>query len=493
MVKAGSTNPATDTVAWALKMKNIYRLGPTHISEDGFEFKTNYVDPSNPTPSPSLPGGQQLLTVVGLDKFAGKGPAPGPDNNFDFLAGRTINTETGDVIFPTLQPFWDPILAATNDTSLVFKEIYTKLKSDAKTSPNNAKFTLTGRARGETGAGISPTVNLGFNVVEGSVTVKVGETPLVLNQDYVVDYTTGTVTIKNASALASKDLKISYEQNELFSLASKTFIGARGDYKISDKTSLGFTYEESGFTLKGEFAMITGDPNTKKSRIPSDNNESVAYVDDMEGSKKIISLGNNYSTWTVSSIPQNYNVPIPPGFTSAPDTLKQSYRGRMRCKTSLAGNTNAKLNIDLGIISEDAIPNGKLNTEDKNQNGTLEITEDIGLDTLTNDQELDLVQQRYGNRDVLGGDPSLDNNANGAINYDLIDGTEGNRFYDGGNKPDTEDLNKNGSLDQANSYRTYSISLDTINNSRIVGKGANGWAQIKIIRPDAGEYELLKV
>jgi hypothetical protein len=28
-----------------------------------------------------------------------------------------------------------------------------------------------------------------------------------VNQDYVVDYTTGTVTIKNAAALASKDLK----------------------------------------------------------------------------------------------------------------------------------------------------------------------------------------------------------------------------------------------------------------------------------------------
>jgi|GEM_PF-4024749 len=51
------------------------------------------------------------------------------------------------------------------------------------------------------------------------------------------------------------------------------------------------TKEESEFTLKGELAYLAPDPNTKRSAIPSDNNESVAYVDDMEGSKKIVSLG----------------------------------------------------------------------------------------------------------------------------------------------------------------------------------------------------------
>lgn len=621
MIKARSIDPQTDTEAWALKLKNIYRLNTSRISEEGFQLNVNYIDPSSLTPSPTLPNsnGRQLLEVVGLDKFIGKGPTLGQDNLFDFLNGRTIYTETGDIIFPTLQPFYDPILAATNDTSLVFKELYTRKKADAQTSPSNSKYKITGIAKG--GGGVSsPTINLGFNVVEGSVTVKVGETPLVVNQDYVVDYTTGTVTIKNAAALASTNLKISYEQNELFSLASKTFIGARADYKISDKTSLGFTFvnlkqetlndkvrigeeptnnsmfgvdftteiksklltkvvnmlpgfnskEESGMTLKGEFAMLTGDPNTKKSKIPSDNNESVAYVDDMEGSKKIISLGSNYSSWSVSSIP--YLFRNPQGSELADTTIwkNQTYRARMRwynipndvsikdiyplrdvaagqdritpfyitfdpsnrgqynyntkfnnknldpvadtmaahkqetfngimkyinastsdlvkeninfiefsmrvdSKTSLLGNQSAKLNIDLGLISEDAIPNGIFNSEDKNNNGTLEVDEDIGLDMMSDTTETRL----YPN---LGPDPSLDDNdPNGNINYDIINGTEGNRFYDGGNKPDTEDLNKNGALDTYDSYLTYSISLDTVNNNRIVGKGSNGWAQYRI-------------
>ena len=87
---------------------------------------------------------------------------------------------------------------------------------------------------------------------------------------------------------------------------------------------------------------------------------------------------------------------------------------RVDSKTSLNGNTNAKLNIDLGVISEEVIPkpNGSLSpfTEDRNNNGTLEVTEDIGLDTLTNDQERQLMFNRYGDYDALGPDPSLDNN-----------------------------------------------------------------------------------
>lgn len=626
MVKKANLNPETDVIAWALKMKNVYRLPVSRIVEEGFEFKVKYVDPATLVPSEYLPNGSALLQVVGLDEFIGKGPTRGHDNLFDFLSGRTVNTETGDIIFPSLQPFYDPILAATNDTAFVFKDIYTKRKSEAMIAPNNGKYILTGKARGE--SGVSSTISLGFNVVEGSVVVKIGETPLTVNQDYVVDYTTGTVTIKNAAALASKDLKISYEQNELFSLASKTFIGARADYKISEKTSVGFTFvnlkqetlndkvrigeeptnnsmfgvdfnteikskfltklinnlpgfnskEESGFNFKGEFAMITGDPNTKKSRIPSDNNEAVAYVDDMEGSKKIVSLGTNYSSWTVSSIPVGFTIP---NVTNTADSIKQSFRGRMRwynipndvsikdiyplrdvaagqdritpfyitydpssrgqfnynvrynnplpqyvdtmvanghkaetfngimkylnttstdliseninfiefsmkvdSRTSLSGNTTAKLNIDLGVIGENVLPTPVRSTvpftEDKNNNGTLEVNEDVGLDTLTNEQELDWVQARYGDRNALGPDPSLDKNADGNINYDVINGTEGNRFYDGGNKPDTEDLNKNGIKDYANQYFSYTISLDTVNNNRIVGKGSNGWAQYRI-------------
>ena len=400
----------------------------------------------------------------------------------------------------------------------------------------------------------------------------------------------------------------------------KHLLGLRGNYKISDKSSLGFTFvnlnqatlndkvrlgeeptnnsmfgidfstnikskwltnivnmlpgfntkDESSFTLKGEFAYLLPDPNTKRSQIPSDNNESIAYVDDMEGAKKIISLGTNYSAWTLASLPLDsslapssdttnikqskrgllrwYNIPnevsvkdvyplkdVQPGqetitpldFTFDPtqrgqynyyanrfDTTspKQTWGGMMRylntTSTDLVSeNVNfiefnmqivdsaiynqirdGKLVIELGTISEDAIPNGRFDTEDQNQNGVLDTAEDIGLDYMNNDQELALYNQINGTdlhlSDFDRGDPGKDDNngANSTIDYNVINGTEYNRNFEGGNRPDTEDLDKSGNWDNANSYFQYEITLDTTNNPNISGRGApgTGWFQYRI-------------
>ncbi|MGV8017146.1 MAG: hypothetical protein AB2L26_03010, partial [Ignavibacteria bacterium] len=99
---------------------------------------------------------------------------------------------------------------------------------------------MKGTAKGE--SGLTNSFNIGLNVVAGSVKVFIGQTPLQENVDYSVDYITGVVVIRNASALTAKDLRITYESNDLFSLASKTFLGLRGDYKISEKTNFGFTF-----------------------------------------------------------------------------------------------------------------------------------------------------------------------------------------------------------------------------------------------------------
>ena len=52
----------------------------------------------------------------------------------------------------------------------------------------------------------------------------------------------GNLTIRNDAALVpGADLRITYEQNDLFQLASKTLLGARGIFDISQKTKLGFS------------------------------------------------------------------------------------------------------------------------------------------------------------------------------------------------------------------------------------------------------------
>ncbi len=612
MIKCANQNPVTTPDAWELKLKNVYRLPVNKILEDGFKLDLLYYNSDNNYVRSINNTGRNLIEITGLDRYTGKGRIPPPDGAFDFLPGITIIPETGDIIFPTLRPFYDNIRDAGFDSTYQFSSLYLSRKLEAQSSPLANKYVIKGSAKGE--AGISNTITLGFNVVQGSVKVMIGQQELQNNIDYTVDYSTGILVIRNQSALSAQNLKISYETNDLFSIASKILIGARADYKFSEKTNLGFTFvnlrqetlndkvrigeeptnnsvfgvdfatevktngltklvnllpgfntkEESNFKFRGEFAYMTPNPNTKTSLIPQDNGASIAYIDDMEGAKKTIPLGSNFSQWTISSLPIDTTL-------GATDSIKQSKRGMMkwfnvpndvpikfvyplrdiqpgqdkltpfyltfdprsrgvynyndRIDSNINKATNwngimrylnttstdlineninyiefnmrifpgqnvsladAELIIDLGLISEDAIPNGILDTEDKNQNGILEIEEDIGLDGETGDQELTRYNA-YNNTnkslsDFPNNDPGLDNNGNtsGNINYDLINGTENNRGTEGGNRPDSEDLNHNGSLDITPSYFSYSIPLDTTNNKRISGRGDSSWFQYRV-------------
>lgn len=615
MVKCKNQSPDITPLAWELKMKNVYRLPVSKVVEDGFTFDVMYNDQN--VYKPNLPNQSRSLNqMLLIDRYQGKERRGPPDGKFDFIDGKTINRETGDIIFPTLRPFFDNLVQANVDTSFIFYEIYTQKKNLTLSSPKNSLYAIKGSARGE--AGISNTINLGLNVVQGSVQVLLGSAALTENIDYTVDYTTGTVVIRNSAALTAKDLKIKYETNDLFTLASKTFLGLRGDYKVSDKTNLGFTFvnlrqetlndkvrigeeptnnsmfgldlttelkpkfltklinilpgyntkEESVFNLRGEVAYISPDPNTKKSQIPQDNNEAIAYVDDMEGAKKIVSLGTNFASWTISSLPVDSTI-------GSTDSVKQDKRANLRwynisngedvkkiypqrdvqagqdkltpfylaydpskrgaynyndlnfdsvnkstnwngimkylntTSTDLINEninyiefnmqitnlqnvslTNSKIVIDIGTISEDAIPNRRMDTEDRNRNGILEEVEDIGLDDKTDAEELILYNQRnntnYQSLAEYPGvdkDPALDNNSpNKTLNYNVINGTQGNSFIEGGLRPDTEDLNRNGTLDQTNAYFSYEVSLDTVNNNRISGRGDPNfhWFQYRV-------------
>ncbi|MBV6479847.1 MAG: hypothetical protein HGGPFJEG_02651 [Ignavibacteria bacterium] len=610
MVKVQNLLP-TNTHAWNLKMKNIYKLPVTRVIKEGFEFGINFLVDN--VPSPNLPNVQTpLIHIMGLDKYT-NGRTGAPDNLFDFIPGVTIDPEGGFVIFPTLQPFYENFKnftgAAIDSATYWYPEIYSSLKTDANRLPNANNYSLVGKARGE--AGISNTINLGFNIVEGSVVIRNGNIELIPNVDYTVDYSTGTVVIKNASALLSKDLKISFEQNDLFTLASKTFIGLRGSYKISDRSSLGFTYvnlkqetlndkvrigeeptnnsmygidfsaeipskmltgivnllpgyntkEISSISFRGELAAISPDPNTLKSEIPGDNNEAIAYIDDMEGAKKIISLGGTYNSWTMASVPLSNSIE---NCSSCRD-LKNSKRGKIKWfnisnselitniypekvvqaqqntitpfyiaynpnkrgtynynghydtipdkKTTWNGimkylnttnndlvneNINfiefsmkveggesslstGKLIIDLGNISQDAIPNGKLDTEDSLKNGELRQKDDIGLDYHTKAQE-DSIWIARNPGVTVPEDPALDNFVSTNLDplYEFINGTEGNSISDVGRRPDTEDLNRQGNERNGDDYFQFEVDLNIIDNPYIVGQGLNGWRQYKI-------------
>ena len=615
------------TQAWKLMLKNIYPLGGINIKQQGFQLNIKYEkngqDPV--TELPSSNGTVKLLNAFGLDNV-NQASMPTPDDIFDWRTGLTIIPETGEVIFPSLQPFGQNLNSNLPD-SIKFQSVYDTTKTFAQQNTTQDKWEITGQYSGEA----SSTYQLGFNIVENSVRVLLDGNELKDGVDYTVDYNIGLLTIKKDAALVpGANLKITYEQNDLFQLASKTLLGARGVVDFSPKTKLGFsilnlnqqslnqkvrigeeplsntiygvdfgtsmdlpfltklldkvisTRQMTTLTLSGEYAYIKPDPNTIKSTIPDDNGQSVAYIDDFEGSKTIIPIGVNYTSWRDISPPvglKNLQPDITPkemmnykgkafwfsvtppdvnvhdiwgsrkqvatqdqqesvlDFVFIPDTpgaynywpdLKsdktKDWAGMMQLLSSTANNlveqnveyiqfwmnfryspyapNDAKIYIDLGRVSEDVLPNNRLDGESKLGLDVLQQGEDTGIDGLTDAQEGDPAINTYlngvaptnGNKgDPSGDDFSFTQNSSGVLNpfdYFHINGTEGNAVLtDIGRIPDTEDLNRNGNLDAGNSFFRYEIPVDTTSypndpnqfyNKFISARGLNGWFQYTI-------------
>ncbi len=335
------------STAWSLMLKNIYSLGPRNIKQEGFEFEIKREiegqEPANEIEN------IRFLNAFGLD-IINSSSQPQPDNIFDYRPGITIIPETGEVIFPNLEPFSDDLPAGLDTATYNFDEVYDLTKTFAAQKKIKDKWILVGKSKGSS----SSIYQLGFNVVENSVKVLLNGRELSSGSDYIVDYNIGQLTIRNDAALVpGADLKITYEQNDLFQLASKTLLGARGLYEFSKKTKLGFsilnlnqqtlsdkvrigeeplsnsiygldfstsadlpfltkaldnvfsTREMSSFNLSAEYAYIDPDPNTKKSTIVSDGGKSIAYIDDFEGAKKTIPIGVSYTSWKDISPPDS--------------------------------------------------------------------------------------------------------------------------------------------------------------------------------------------
>ena len=148
MVKLPDLTP-TDTLAWALKMKNVYRLPVNNIVRENFTLLVNYIDPATNIGSPTLPSGRNLLQIQKLDRFTGSNFGQyAPDNNFDYIEGRTVLSSSGDIIFPSLEPFSSDISADPRDSNYAFSDIYKYSKSVAIQSPRNSFYVIKGHVRG---------------------------------------------------------------------------------------------------------------------------------------------------------------------------------------------------------------------------------------------------------------------------------------------------------------------------------------------------------
>ncbi|HNZ36284.1 MAG TPA: cell surface protein SprA [Candidatus Marinimicrobia bacterium] len=303
------------------------------------------------------------------------------------------------------------------------------------------------------------------------------------------------------------------------------------------------TNAASSFDIEGEVAQVLPNPNTLSNEETGDRH-GVGFIDDFESSKRVTSppimrrywsnaacpLGkdenergftfwfnpyggvptksiwpdkevsttaqNNITEIMVMSVDPNWSIAVVDGVSPVQSAwggityaFPQSYYDQSTTKYVdiwVKGNSGT-LHIDLGQISEDQVPNKKLDTEDIPDagltmgNGLLDPGEDTGIDGLVDKNEK-IVTTKYGElsygdtrlteykRDIS--DPHSDNwkYTEGSKEYRYINGTENNEKQTDGLFPNSEDLNNNYAIDLTNDYFTAAFDLSDPNNEYIAGK-----------------------
>ncbi len=282
MLKSSVTN--VDEPVWDLMMKNIYNLGAFNLERDDFRMNIVYTDPQplnyitgvEGVPLPEDVEQTTLLRVFNLDNLNVSGdPIVGGDGFFDFVPGITINPETGNIIFTSVEPFGNylfnkldpnpnagseiyelPETWNANQQKYVFRALYntTKTQAEQEQAEKN-KFQLRGRYKSSNVEGIPIGA---FNVPQGSVTVTAGGRVLQEGVDYVVNYQFGRVQILDEALLASNiPIQVSTENNALFGQQTKRFTGINVEHLFNENFLVGATYlnlNERPLTQKSNYS-----------------------------------------------------------------------------------------------------------------------------------------------------------------------------------------------------------------------------------------------
>jgi len=343
------------TPVWDLMMKNVYYLGASQIDREDFYLDVLYMNDETGVPIPFLPKGnlkdELLIRVMEVDRVNTNNDQQ-PDGLFDFIEGVTINSRSGRIFFPVVEPFGSNLAKKLNTDATrklyVFQELYDSTRFKAQEQTRKNKFMIRGRYKSASGSEIFLNA---FNIPPGSVTVTAGGTQLVENQDYTVDYNLGRVKIINDGILASGvPIKVSFENNTLFGVQTKSFMGVTFDHRVSDDFNFGGSFlrmsekpitqkanigdepianniwglnanyqkdapwltrfvdaipgidtkAPSSITAQGEFAqLIPGSPKGIKI-----NGDETTYIDDFESSQSEIDV-KGWSNWVLAATPGN--------------------------------------------------------------------------------------------------------------------------------------------------------------------------------------------
>jgi cell surface protein SprA len=363
-----STIQLPQTPLFDLMMKNVYSVGAYVTNPQDLQLDIVYQDPGengakgndkaekrNIREIPEQP----LLRLLNLDKLNQVGD-PQPDGQFDFVPDVTINTRTGRIMFPVLEPFGRSLKAKldsiTKDPSVSAKYTYQALYDStlfrAQELQSRNRFIIRGRVKSSASNRIQLNA---FGLKPGAVTVSAGAYQLLEGVDYSIDYGSSTLTVLNLAYVAPNiPLNISYEDNALFGLQTRTMLGLRADYEVKKNFNIGATYmnlfeqpftrkvnygddpidntvygldinmsqdapwltklvdkiplidtkEPSKITFSAEGALLK--PGHASAIEVGDDKGGVVYMDDFEGSSSPFSVMSQPNTWALASTPQKH-------------------------------------------------------------------------------------------------------------------------------------------------------------------------------------------
>ena len=361
LVKPLTPNPGHPT--WPLAFKNVYYLGATNITPEGFEIQVTYKNGSLGNNERDEQSGKTFINLFGLDSLDANANFT-PDDFIDKMNPNIVNLTTGELFFPMLHPFEKDDFSLTEDISREgnTSEELGKILPDSAALYRSLSDQL---VRQESQFDIrikyqnkSATINLGgFMLVEGSEEVYLNSVLLQKDKDYIIDYFGGTLTfLTEAYNEPGASLEVMFDKHELVAFDKKSIVGARAQMDFGERSFLGATalyYDQSvinekievgyeptrnfiwdlngrhsmeldGLTrtldklplievdkpstldFEGEFAQVLPNPNPVNNPSIGDN-KGIAFIDDFEGAKRTTNLGVRRRFWSLSSTPMDRN------------------------------------------------------------------------------------------------------------------------------------------------------------------------------------------
>ncbi|MDR2057355.1 MAG: cell surface protein SprA [Dysgonamonadaceae bacterium] len=255
LLKGTSISPSS--ITWNLMMKNIYNISNgRNIEKDKFRMDIMYQNDSAGIYLNYLTEGnianQPLLKVENLDRLDSR-EEPYSDGFFDYVENYTVKSQMGRIIFPVMEPFGKHLRTVIGVDSIaekyVYQELYDTTLTIARQTAEKNKFILKGEYKGSANSDIDLG---GFNIAKGSVRVSANGVLLKENEDYIVDYYTGKITVINPVYENAK-IDVSSENQSTFGMQRKTMMGINLNYAFSPQFNLGATImnlSEMPMTLK---------------------------------------------------------------------------------------------------------------------------------------------------------------------------------------------------------------------------------------------------